>query len=450
MKEAAAAKVAPKASTSSKRKGKAQRPNYKTMPRADYIKIRQGDWYLTPRDEEIEDNSFWCMEQLFIHRDVYLTMSHPIRPMQPIKLSALESKPAYDQAANVIEKLGLVRLMELKCDYSVALVQQFFATLVMKADSSKTLKWMSGSTQCTATFYDFATALGYTYKGRTPVGIRLHTAEEPNKNALAPLYDSDGIIGFKTGLLPLYDQLVTIFRHNIAPSGGNNDAIRSALVNLLCLAHEIDQNEEPNKNFQVDVMDYIYHEMYDAMLGRYSIPYAPYIIKLIQKTLELDLSDDDCEDHIYKKVYVKKYAKRPAARTVPAADEILRDARKCGRSRPAAPAFVAPPVAKKMNWFQKYVLCMNADLRHGQYDAYCERQEILKRLPSLPDDPPVSDPLSYAQWNAGARTPWVQMEKHLLESSSAYARACNEEDESEEDNVSEDNDDEDEDNDDEE
>ena len=53
---------------------------------------------------------------------------------------------------------------------------------------------------------------------------------------------------------------------------------------------------------------------------------------------------------------------------------------------------------------------------HGQYEAYCERQNILKRLPTLPNDPPVTDPLSYASWNEQSHTPWVEMESYLLSS----------------------------------
>jgi hypothetical protein len=45
-----------------RRKGKATRPNYKSMPEAEYILVRRTNWYATPRDEDIEDRGFWNEE----------------------------------------------------------------------------------------------------------------------------------------------------------------------------------------------------------------------------------------------------------------------------------------------------------------------------------------------------------------------------------------------------
>ena len=64
-----------KKAEASKRKGKQQRLNYKDMPFPDYNIIRKNDWYTSePRDPEYEDTWFWCAEQDFIMRDIY--MSH--------------------------------------------------------------------------------------------------------------------------------------------------------------------------------------------------------------------------------------------------------------------------------------------------------------------------------------------------------------------------------------
>ena len=42
---------------------------------------------------------------------------------------------------------------------------------------------------------------------------------------LDDLYEYGYPVGMTAGLLPIYAQLVLIFRDNIAPSGGNNDAV---------------------------------------------------------------------------------------------------------------------------------------------------------------------------------------------------------------------------------
>ena len=169
------------------------------------------------------------------------------------------------------------------------------------------MKWMSGTTFCEDTFHDFAAFLGYQFQGRTACGIHLHSPDRPNKNRMHDLYGRGGVIGSMPGLLPLYDHLVRIFRENICSSGGNNDNIVNSLVNLLLLAKDYVDSEDTDADFHVDVMDFFYHEMYDAMVSGVTIPYAPYIMMLIKNTLEdEDLSDIDLEDHNYKKIYEKK------------------------------------------------------------------------------------------------------------------------------------------------
>ena len=84
--------------------------------------IRQANWYNTPRDEQIDDPNFWCMEQSFIYRDIYLDYRHPIRPMQPYRMQDIKAKPKFAQAAEVLEEMGLAPLIELQSPYNVPLV----------------------------------------------------------------------------------------------------------------------------------------------------------------------------------------------------------------------------------------------------------------------------------------------------------------------------------------
>jgi hypothetical protein len=128
--------------------------------------------------------------------------------------------------------------------------------------------------------------LGYTFDGENPVGRCIHTpGTRADKDKLVDLYDSTSTVGFISGLLPLYDQLVHIFTDNIAPSGGNNDAIHTSLVELLYLARECATSEDPAKDFTLDVIDFILHEIQDAIIQRNAVPYAPYIMLLIKRTL---------------------------------------------------------------------------------------------------------------------------------------------------------------------
>jgi hypothetical protein len=74
------------------------------------------------------------------------------------------------------------------------------------------------------------------------------------------------------------------------------------------------QDGDETQNFTVDVMDYIFHEMFDAMVSRNTLPYAPYIQLLINDTVVAeDLSQYPYVDHKFKKAYVKRKSAAPVA-----------------------------------------------------------------------------------------------------------------------------------------
>jgi hypothetical protein len=193
--------------------------------------------------------------------------------MHPIDLAFLKSKEYFVPAVQVVERLGLTGLMTCQCDYDPQIIVQFYATLAFTADDDRTFKWMTGTRYCESSFTRFASLLGFPFNGpMNPIGHRIHTLLPVNKNLLYDLYGPNGVPGQAAGLLPLYDLLVRIFRENIAPSGGNNDAIRSSLVDLLIYSHGCATSTDPNADFTLDVMDFIFNEMYDAMVSRGSLP----------------------------------------------------------------------------------------------------------------------------------------------------------------------------------
>jgi hypothetical protein len=215
-------------------------------------------------------------------------------------------------------------------------------------------KWMTGTRYCESTFTRFAAVLGYPFDGPTnPVGHRIHSPLPVDKEQFSALYGPKGTVGEVAGLLPLYDLLVRVFRENIAPSGGNNDAICGSLVDLLIFAHECAESTDPNADFSLDVMDFIFNEIFDAMVSKGSLPYAPFIMRLIQdKFKEHDFSAR-CVAHKVKRLYLKNTKSAPAPL---APDSFM------GAARSSAPGkFVSkdvPQRVKKLSWFQKHFLCM--------------------------------------------------------------------------------------------
>ena len=139
---------------------------------------------------------------------------------------------------------------------------------------------------------------------------------------------------------------VRLLRDNLHPSGGNNDAIRTSLVELLLLAKKCAENKKPGKDYRIDVMDYIYEEMHEAMTNRGTLPYAPYIMILIKERLEPDdLSNDCTEIHKVKKPYKLK----SKGKTAPAASGFMQDARATGGRATRTPTVSLPREIKKLS-----------------------------------------------------------------------------------------------------
>jgi hypothetical protein len=60
-------------------------------------------------------------------------------------------------------------------------------------------------------------------------------------------------------------------------------------------------SEDPNEDFSLDVMHYIFNEMHDAMISKRTPPYAPYIMLLIlEKVKDMDFSKGRAQDQAYE------------------------------------------------------------------------------------------------------------------------------------------------------
>jgi hypothetical protein len=121
-------------------------------------------------------------------------------------------------------------------------------------------------------------------------------------------------------------------------------------------------------------MDYIFHEIHDAMVSRTSMPYAPYIQLLINSTaVAEDLSQFPFDGHKFKKAYVKRH---PASRDAPVSGSFMGDARSSAFApgHPIATPLIQKQV-KKLNWFQRNVLCMNIEIHKENFEASRQRRD---------------------------------------------------------------------------
>ena len=110
------------------------------------------------------------------------------------------------------------------------------------------------------------------------------------------------------------------------------------------------------------------------------------------------------------------------------------------RRAAAAPTHVPATHAhvKKLNWFQRNILCMNVDIRKEQYNAYKDRRQlyykqdlILHHASGSPAPAALSEPLTFAQWNQGSLAPWTLIDQDL--GGSSYTTGYDYDDEEEDD-----------------
>jgi hypothetical protein len=197
----------------------------KNLSKSEFRTFRLTHYYSKPKDNSSE--FFWRSEHEMIHRQIYAPMSTKVCPMKYTDIHLLYKDVYFHDALWVTEKLGLHRLMSIKQDYCPNLIQQFYATLEFDTEENVWMTWMTNNVKRFSTFARFAQLLGYLFTSlETRSGHHMHiNTSEYNKEKLALLSSHGSTPEETSSLLPLYNMLLRIFRANISPSGGNNDAI---------------------------------------------------------------------------------------------------------------------------------------------------------------------------------------------------------------------------------
>ena len=171
-------------------------------------------------------------------------------------------------------------------------------------------------------------------------------------------------------------------------------------------------------------MDFIFHEMHDAVLARGTVPYAPYIMLLIKDILrDIDFSDDCNIVQKVKKPYKIKAKDKEVPYPTPSANAgFMKDARTSGarsHSQKAATQNLGKEI-KKLSWYQKFILCRSVDDHKEAYQGYRERHElshqnalILHHVSKTKGGQPKrSPPTPYKKWNK-SKINYLALERHL-------------------------------------
>src|SRR3954471_7873103 len=205
-----------------------------------------------------------------------------------------------------------------------------------------------------------------------------------------------GLWGGSKGLKTLYNLMLRIFRHTIAPSAGNDDAIRGGLVNLLYHTHRTFNAGPEADAAPIDVMDFIFEEMYHAILYKKSPPYAPLVLRLINSQ-EHD-SPHGIPPHLTEHTLVTLQQKGhmgPAPRRrygdddedieterAPSPPRVWRK----NASNAPMPTMTQDYVherVKKASFWERTLCCMNVDIRKQQHPSYQSNLRIEKLLKEI-------------------------------------------------------------------
>ena len=206
--------------------------------------------------------------------------------MFTINIDHMNANPAYfGEAKAICEEFGLLPLMEFNHAFDEDLVAQFFATvkLIESEDGARSLTWMTHDRVLTATWAEFAAGIGYSDLPSDASGMfRVHLRDRPmvkDKMVDADLYIAGrALAGSAYDLLPTYDIMLHIYWSVLNPKVGNFDQVHGFLVNMMVLTAQ-----KRGKEQQLDVMDYIWHEMHNVVVMRKTPPFAPYVMKLLCK-----------------------------------------------------------------------------------------------------------------------------------------------------------------------
>ncbi|KAK1627194.1 hypothetical protein QYE76_001509 [Lolium multiflorum] len=356
-----------------KKKRKAAPDSIRRMHATEYHALRRKNPYSKPRS--CEDDCIWTEDQHRIMGDIYQTHTTKVCPMRALNIGALRQNVYFYEMLWVSEKIGLLPLIQLRHDYNVDMIHQFYATLYIGKSSDIDIYWITGNRQYKSSFKTFAAVLGYPWFGRNSKkgGLRMHEhGVETNKNKLGPLYMEGGVPGKAKDLFPLYDILLRNFQSNISPSAGNNDALRGGLINLLYHCYHVFHNgEQYMEDQEIDVMTFIFEEIHYAMMDKKVPPYAPYIMKLLVHEVK-DQGDllEFCEVHNYGTLRVKH--------------EHVKSAEKAGFTEEEDERILHSTLSrslvnkkvKKLKWYEKIMLCMNIEIHKENYCLYKDNHKI--------------------------------------------------------------------------
>ena len=209
------------------------------------------------------DPRFYCKmhQQVYTFKICKLHNSH-------VKQHIFDEEAArqkWPEVMDLIDFHGITPLMSCSRPFSPTLLREFFATVYFTEGdhASRSMQWMSGGVQCSATLKEFGALIGveiaeYSYYSH----VRIHGEEKflmSAKEGIKHCYPSNS----GTKMIPKVRYFTdfwyvthTILRHTIHVKFGEKGMARGWMVNLL---NKIVTAKEKGK--PLDVLDYMWNEL---------------------------------------------------------------------------------------------------------------------------------------------------------------------------------------------
>ncbi|KAK1680925.1 hypothetical protein QYE76_041773 [Lolium multiflorum] len=363
-------------------RGKNIHVSVKNMQYLEYKEIRDLNPYLTPRSNRVTDKRFHNKTQEEIFYEVYVPFKKGVTPQHAIDTGKMAASKYFAEAYAMCGEFGLYPIMELTKEYDVEMIHQFYATVHFDTDEAKTFRWMSHEKLLESNLAKFGDALGYPrLPGVDANGWRCHESSfSQPREVLEPLYIKGwGIPGKSADLLPTWDIMLRVYRETIGPKGGNLDELHLYEVDLM--ANSFAKRGTGEK---IDVMDYIYNEMWSCVMEKKLPAYAPYIMKLIEDTWVAT-----CQTSLIHSITLN----------VTMHDvKVLRTKRHNTPIEDVPPKDEKPPSwASKLARRMRQIFCLTAAVNRRQYQQHAEakksrvRQKSIMRALEVEVSPPGSE-----------------------------------------------------------
>jgi hypothetical protein len=193
-------------------------------------------------------------------------------------------EPVKRDVLDLVDKYKMRDIMSFKYDLNIEVLAQFHATFFHE-NIRETIHWMTEGVHYKVDFTTFARLFGFSKEDRDAEVI--HFEPHMNHSMISSAYEYDELAdGSTTALKSVYYVLNNMFRDTIYPKGGSDSkSLRRFAPNLLA------RMLPWAKPFSVS--KFIWFNLIDVTeSGKCNLPYAPYIMYMIEMVSGISLKKD--------------------------------------------------------------------------------------------------------------------------------------------------------------